>query len=94
MFYQRRRKYTNLSTQFPRHLPLRDLCGRDGGFRPPSYPSSGFASGGGLSNYFPRLAGVVMAYHSGDELENSSLYNSNERPCPDVAAQGQQVNTI
>jgi len=69
------------------------------GFNPEvaaSDPSSGFASGGGFSNYFLRSeyqSGSVPAYISGIEPEYSGLYRSSGRAYPDVAAQGQQVAT-
>jgi hypothetical protein len=61
-----------------------------------SNSSIGFASGGGFSNYFPRLEyqlSVVPACISGVGPEHSGLYNSSGCAYPDIAAQGQQIAT-
>ena len=84
---------------FPDTCPYVTSVGATKGFNPEvaaSNPSSGFASGGGFSNYFPRpdyQSGAVPAYISGLQPEYSSLYNPKGRAYPDIAAQGQQVVT-
>jgi len=84
---------------FPDTCPYVTSVGATKSFSPEvaaSDPSSGFASGGGFSNYFPRpdyQSGVVPAYISGVEPAYSGFYNSSGRAYPDIAAQGQQAAT-
>lgn len=59
--------------------------------------STGFASGGGFSNYFPRPSyqdAVVPAYITGLKSQFSGLYNQAGRGYPDISAQGQAFISI
>lgn len=86
--------------RFPNTCPYVTSVGATKDFNPEvaaSDPSSGFASGGGFSNYFSRpqyQSGSVQAYVSDIEPRYSGLYKSSGRAYPDLAAQGQQVVAI
>ena len=86
--------------EFPNSCPYITSVGGTKDFNPEVAaldPTSGFTSGGGFSNYFPRPAyqdDIVPAYIHSLGTEFSHLYNKTGRGYPDLAAQGQAFMTI
>jgi tripeptidyl-peptidase-1 len=85
--------------EFPSTCPYITSVGATMDFNPEvvAYHSSGYASGGGFSNLFPRPAyqdKAVKAYLKSQGSRNAAFFNASGRAYPDISGQGSYFSTI